>query len=42
MSPRYKKVINDLRTDLSKNLMLVVAITIGVFGVGTILGGYTV
>ena len=42
MSPRYKKVINDLRADLSKNLMLVVAIAIGVFGVGTILGGYAV
>lgn len=42
MRLRYKKVLNDLKSDLAKNLMLVLAIAIGVFGIGTILGGYAV
>ena len=42
MRPRYKKVFNDLKSDPAKNLMLVLAIAIGVFGIGTILGGYAV
>jgi putative ABC transport system permease protein len=42
MKVRYLKVIRDLTSDYSKNLMLVVAIAIGVFGIGTILGGYGV
>jgi putative ABC transport system permease protein len=36
------KVIRDLTSDYSKNLMLVLAIAIGVFGIGSILGGYAV
>jgi putative ABC transport system permease protein len=36
------KVIRDLRSSYSKNLMLVLAIAVGVFGIGSILGGYTV
>ena len=36
------KVIRDLTSDIPKNLMLVLAITIGVFGVGAILGAYNV
>jgi putative ABC transport system permease protein len=36
------KVIRDLTSDYSKNLMLVLAIAIGVFGIGAILGGYSV
>jgi putative ABC transport system permease protein len=42
MKPRYRKVIRDLTSDYSKNLMLVLAIAIGVFGIGSILGGYAV
>jgi putative ABC transport system permease protein len=36
------KVIRDLTSDYPKNLMLVLAIAIGVFGIGSILGGYAV
>lgn len=36
------KVIRDLTSDYSKNLMLVLAIAVGVFGIGSILGGYAV
>lgn len=36
------KVIRDLTSDIPKNLMLVLAIAIGVFGVGAILGAYKV
>ena len=42
MGPRYIKVLNDLKSDLAKNLMLVMAIAIGVFGIGAILSGYAV
>ncbi len=42
MRPKYKKVFNDLKSDMAKNLMLVMAIAIGVFGIGAILGGYAV
>ena len=42
MKPRYIKVIRDLTSDYPKNLMLVLAIAIGVFGIGSILGGYAV
>ncbi len=42
MKPRYAKVIRDLTSNYSKNLMLAVAIAIGVFGIGSILGGYYV
>jgi len=42
MKTRYWKVIRDLTSDYSKNLMLVLAIAIGVFGIGSILGGYSV
>src|SRR6187399_1709096 len=40
MKTRYLKVVRDLTNDYAKNLMLVVAIAIGVFGVGSILGAY--
>ena len=39
---RFLKVIRDLTSDYPKNFMLVLAIAIGVFGMGSILGGYTV
>ncbi len=42
MKPRYMKVIRDLTSNYSRNLMLVLAIAIGVFGIGSILGGYAV
>src|SRR5579859_1070488 len=42
MQTRYYKVIRDLTSDYSKNFMLVLAISIGVFGIGSILGGYGV
>ncbi len=42
MKIRYRKVIRDLTSDYSKNLMFVLAIGIGVFGIGSILGGYSV
>ncbi|MEO7990394.1 MAG: FtsX-like permease family protein [Chryseolinea sp.] len=42
MQTRYFKVMRDLTSDYSKNFMLVLAIAIGVFGIGSILGGYSV
>ncbi|HPM31652.1 MAG TPA: hypothetical protein PLJ60_15060, partial [Chryseolinea sp.] len=42
MQTRYYKVIRDLTSDYSKNFMLVLAIALGVFGIGFILGGYSV
>ncbi len=42
MNTRYTKVIRDLSSDYTKNFMLVLAIAIGVFGIGSVLGGYTV
>ena len=42
MQTRYNKVVRDLASDYSKNFMLVLAIAIGVFGIGSILGGYSV
>src|SRR5690606_39279714 len=42
MNPRYMKVIRDLTSNYPKNLMLVLAIAVGVFGIGSIHGGYTV
>jgi putative ABC transport system permease protein len=42
MKTRYYKVIRDLTSDYSRNLMLVIAIAIGVFGIGSILGAYSV
>lgn len=42
MQTRYYKVIRDLTSDYSRNLMLIIAIAIGVFGIGSILGGYSV
>jgi putative ABC transport system permease protein len=42
MQTRYLKVIRDLTSDISKNMMLVLAIAIGVFGIGAVLGGYSV
>ena len=42
MKTRFTKVIRDLTSDYPKNLMLTLAIGLGVFGIGSILGGYGV
>ena len=42
MKIRYIKVLRDLTSDYAKNLMLVLAIAIGVVGIGSILGAYAV
>lgn len=42
MQTRYNKIIRDIRGDYSKNFMLILAIAVGVFGIGTILGSYSV
>lgn len=42
MKIRYVKVLRDISSDLARNAMLVLAIAIGVFGIGCILGGYSV
>lgn len=42
MQTRYIKIIRDLTSDYSKNFMLVLAIAIGIFGVGAIQGSYSV
>src|SRR5437016_2131670 len=42
MKTRYRKVIRELTVDYRKNIMLVLAIAVGVWGIGSILGGYSV
>ncbi|MFA6455546.1 MAG: FtsX-like permease family protein [Bacteroidota bacterium] len=42
MNTRIKKIFRDLTTDIPKNLMLISAMMIGVFGIGAVLGGYAV
>lgn len=42
MKTRYIKVIRDLTSDYPKNLALVLAIGLGIFGIGTILGTHAV
>ncbi|GAA4470920.1 FtsX-like permease family protein [Nibrella saemangeumensis] len=42
MKIRYLKVLRDVTSDYTMNFMLVLAIAIGVFGIGCILGGYAV
>ena len=42
MKTRYWKVLRDLTYDYAKNFMLVLAIAVGVWGIGSILGGYSV
>jgi putative ABC transport system permease protein len=41
-SPRLKKIVREIVQDPAKNLMLVLAIALGVFGIGTMLGAYSV
>ncbi len=42
MKTRYWKVIRDLQSDSIKYFMLVLAVALGVWGIGTILGSYNV
>src|SRR5512133_3910311 len=41
-SPRWKKLWRDLQLARGRMLMMVVAIAVSIFGVGTILGAYTI
>lgn len=42
MSPRWKKLWNDLKATRGRMIMMVLAIAVGIFGVGTILSSYTI
>lgn len=42
ISPRWMKLLRDLRTAKGRMTMMVLAIAIGIFGVGTILSAYSI
>jgi putative ABC transport system permease protein len=42
LSSRWKKIIGDVRTARGRIVMMILAISIGIFGVGTILTTYTI
>ena len=42
LSPRWRKTVRDLAQEKGRTLMMVAAIAVSVFGVGTILGGYSI
>lgn len=42
ISPRWRKMLRDLRTAKGRFTMMVLAIAVGIFGVGTILSAYTI
>lgn len=42
LSPRWKKLWRDLRAARGRMLMMVIAIAVSIFGVGTILSAYTI
>jgi putative ABC transport system permease protein len=41
-SPRWKKLLRDLQSAQGRILMMVIAIAVSIFGVGTILSAYTI
>ena len=41
-SPRWKKLLRDLQATQGRMVMIVVAIAVSIFGVGTILSAYTI
>jgi putative ABC transport system permease protein len=41
-SPRWKKIIRDLQSARGRMIMMVVAIAVSIFGVGSILSAYTI
>src|SRR5512143_1059188 len=42
ISPRWKKLWRDLQTAQGRMIMIVIAIGVSIFGVGTILSSYTI
>ena len=42
VSPRWKKLWRDLQAARGRMMMMVIAIAVSIFGVGTILGAYTI
>src|SRR5512142_1055928 len=42
LSPRWKKLLRDLQTAQGRMIMMVIAIAVSIFGVGTILSAYTI
>lgn len=42
VSPRWRKILGDLRTAKGRMIMMIIAITVGIFSVGTILSSYTI
>jgi putative ABC transport system permease protein len=42
MSPRWKKLLRDLQAAQGRMLMMVIAIAVSVFGIGTMLTAYTI
>lgn len=42
ISPRWRKLLRDLRTAKGRMTMMVLAIAVGILGVGTILSAYTI
>ena len=41
-SPRWKKLVRDLQSAQGRMAMMVIAIAVSIFGVGTILSAYTI
>ena len=41
-SPRWKKILRDLQAARGRMAMMVIAIAVSIFGVGTILSAYTI
>lgn len=42
VSPRWRKLLGDLRNAQGRMVMMVIAIAVGIFGVGTMLSTYTI
>ncbi len=42
LSPRWRKLLGDLRSSKGRVIMMVMALTVGIFGVGTILNAYSI
>ena len=42
MRPRWQKVLHDLTGNLSRTLLVVVSIIVGVFSIGVITGTYVI
>src|SRR5512133_2282166 len=42
MRPRWRKVLHDLVNSLSRTVLVVVSIAVGVFSIGVIVGAYVI